>query len=56
MSSMSPNAAAWRSLRSDRSVVDQRVCLGVERGIQSFEKTCEITLLVVDDVDGLVLG
>jgi ATP-binding cassette subfamily B protein len=36
MSSVSPNAAAWRSLRADRSVVDQRVSRETVRRIIGF--------------------
>ncbi|WP_148613357.1 ABC transporter ATP-binding protein [Nocardioides rubriscoriae] len=35
---MSPNAAAWRSLRSDRSVVDQRVSRETVRRVLAFAR------------------
>ncbi|MEO9323789.1 ABC transporter ATP-binding protein [Nocardioides sp. C4-1] len=38
MSSMSPNAAAWRSLRSDRSVVDRRVSRDTVRRVFGFAR------------------
>lgn len=38
MSSMSPNAAAWRSLRSDRSVVDRRVSRETVRRVLGFAR------------------
>ncbi len=36
MSSMHPNAAAWRHLRSDRSAVDNRVKPGTVRRVFGF--------------------
>ncbi|MCW2814051.1 MAG: transporter related protein [Nocardioides sp.] len=38
MSSMHPNAAAWRSLRSDRSVVDKRVSRATVRRVLAFAR------------------
>ncbi|WP_370692307.1 ABC transporter ATP-binding protein [Nocardioides sp.] len=38
MSLMSPNAAAWRSLRSDRSVVDKRVSRQTVRRVFGFAR------------------
>ncbi|WP_139983233.1 ABC transporter ATP-binding protein [Nocardioides litoris] len=38
MSSMSPNAAAWRSLRTDRSVVDRRVSRQTVRRVVGFAR------------------
>ena len=38
MSFMSPNAAAWRSMRSDRSVVDKRVSRETVRRVFGFAR------------------
>ena len=54
MSSMSPNAAAWRSLRSDRSVVDRKVSRETVRRVLAFARPHRrliavfLTLTVID--------
>lgn len=54
MSSMHPNAAAWRSLRTDRSVVDRRVSRQTVRRVLGFARPHRrliaifLTLTVID--------